>query len=145
MLSYHSGLRKTLRWYKKAGVHILEIMLTNSFYLYTKFSTNKEFTYLVKFRESIIKNLVGARKVKPYEKPFASFHYPLTIPESEKKKNPTRKCKQCNQNAIRRETRFIYGYCSDQPALCGYCSDQPALCGYCSDLYTRLPYATHRH
>ena len=34
MLSYHSGLRKTLRWYKKAGVHILEIFLTNAFYLY---------------------------------------------------------------------------------------------------------------
>ena len=25
MLSCHSSLRKTLRWYKKAGVHILEI------------------------------------------------------------------------------------------------------------------------
>ena len=33
MLSYHSGLRKTLRWYKKAGVHILEIFITNAFYL----------------------------------------------------------------------------------------------------------------
>ena len=27
MLSYHSSLRKTLRWYKKAGVHILECFL----------------------------------------------------------------------------------------------------------------------
>ena len=30
MMAYHSGLRKTVRWYKKVGVHILEILLTNS-------------------------------------------------------------------------------------------------------------------
>ena len=30
ILSYHSGPRKTLRWYKKAGVHIYEIFITNA-------------------------------------------------------------------------------------------------------------------
>ena len=34
MLSYHSGLRKTVRWYKKVGVHMVEMMLTNAFYLF---------------------------------------------------------------------------------------------------------------
>ena len=47
MLSYHSGLRKTLIWYKKAGVHILEMFLTNALYLYRKFSPNKEITHVV--------------------------------------------------------------------------------------------------
>ena len=55
MLSYHSGLRKNLRWYKKVGVHILEMMLTNSFYLYTKFSNNEKLCHLFEFRENIIK------------------------------------------------------------------------------------------
>ena len=36
MLSYHSGLRKTIRWYKKVGIHIMEIFIANAFYLYTK-------------------------------------------------------------------------------------------------------------
>lgn len=33
MLSYHSGLRKTIRWNKKVGVHILEIFMANAFYI----------------------------------------------------------------------------------------------------------------
>ena len=40
MLSYHSGLCKTVRWYKKVGVHMVEMMLTNAFYLYVKFAPN---------------------------------------------------------------------------------------------------------
>ena len=62
MLFYHSGLRKTLRWYKKAVVHILEIFFTNAFYLYRKFPSNKEIAHLVDFREVIIKKLIGNRK-----------------------------------------------------------------------------------
>ena len=63
ILSYHSGLRKTLRWYKKAGVHILKIFITNAFYLYRKFSSNNEISHLGEFRE-IIKNLIDERKKK---------------------------------------------------------------------------------
>ena len=40
MLSYHSGLRKTSRWYKKAGVNIFEISISIVFYLYQKFSSH---------------------------------------------------------------------------------------------------------
>ena len=59
MLSYHSRLRTNLRWYKKAGAHILEIFITNAFYLYRKFSSNNEISHLGEFREIIIKNLIG--------------------------------------------------------------------------------------
>ena len=39
MLSYHSGLRKTARWYKKVGIHFFEIFLANTFYLHMKNTT----------------------------------------------------------------------------------------------------------
>ena len=74
MLSYHSGLRKTLRWYKKAGVHSLEIFLTNAFYLYRKFSTNKGIAHLADFREVIIKKLIGDRKKEPTSISMPNFH-----------------------------------------------------------------------
>ena len=62
-------------------------MLTNSFYLYTKFSNNEEFRHLVEFRKNIIKNLIEERKVKlSARRPLANFHYLLTIPQSGKKK-----------------------------------------------------------
>ena len=65
ILSYHSGPRKTLRWYKKAGVHIYEIFITNAFYLYRKFSSHLQLCHLVEFCEVILKNLIWERKKKP--------------------------------------------------------------------------------
>ena len=50
--------------------------------------------------------------------PAADFHYLAPIPEGEKKKNPTRQCKQCWKNKSRKESRYISGYYEDQPALC---------------------------
>ena len=92
MLPYHSGLRKTLGWYKKAGIHILEIFLTNALYLYRKFSPNKEIAHLVDFREVIIKKRIGNRKKEPTSISKANFHYPAAIPESQKKNKPNRRC-----------------------------------------------------
>ena len=116
-LSYHSGLRKALRWYKKAGVHIHKIFITNAFYLYRKFSSNNEICHLGEFREIIIKNLIGERKKKQALTPVANFHYLITIPDGEKKKKPTRR-KQCWKQEIRKESSYPCGYCDDNPALC---------------------------
>ena len=110
MLSYHSGLRKTLRWYKKAGVHILEMFLTNAFYLYRKLSTNKDFSYFVDFKENVIKCLIGEKKEKTFIEPAADFQYLAPIPEREKKKNQTRRCKQCSKSKSRKDSRYVGGY-----------------------------------
>ena len=86
MLSYHFDLTKNLRWYKKAGVHILEMFLTNAFYLYQKFSTNRDFSHLVDFKENVIKCLIRERKKKNFMESAADFHYLAPISEVEKKK-----------------------------------------------------------
>ena len=44
VLPYHSKVRKTLMWYKKAVVHILEIFVTNAFYLYRNLIEEREKT-----------------------------------------------------------------------------------------------------
>ena len=118
MISYHSGLRKTLRSYKKAGVHILEIFLTNAFYLYRKFSPNKEIAHLIDFVEVIIKKVIGKRKKEPTSISMANFQYLAAIPENQQKKKPTRRCRHCATNKIRRELRYQCGHCAEQPALC---------------------------
>ena len=89
MLSYHFDLTKNLRWYKKAGVHILEMFLTNAFYLYQKFSTNRDFSHLVDFKENAIKCLIRERKKKNFMESAADFHYLASISEVEKKKSNT--------------------------------------------------------
>ena len=118
MLSYHLELRKTLRRYKKAGVHILEIFITNAFYLYRKFSSNNEISHLGEFREIIIKNLIGERKKKQALTPVANFHYLITISDGEKKKKPTRRCKQCWKQELKKESRYACGYRDGNPVLC---------------------------
>ena len=90
IMSYHSGLRKTVRWYKKAGVHFLEMFLTNAYYLYRKFSTDNEFKHQLDFKENVIKSLIGERKRKNHMEPTADFHYLEPISAGDKKKYPTR-------------------------------------------------------
>ena len=49
---------------------------------------------------------------------MANFHYLITIPDGEKKKKPTRRCKQCWKQEIRKESRYACGYCDNNPAMC---------------------------
>ena len=118
MLSYHSGLRKTIRWYKKVGVHIMEILLANAFYLYFKLTPSPKVKSMRKFNECVIRNLIGKPKPKKHMVPQASFHYLAPIPPTEKKKNPCRCCKHCSSNGKRKETRYLCVRCPEQPTLC---------------------------
>lgn len=118
MLSYHSGLRKTIRWYKKVGVHILEIFMANAFYLYKKATPSPKVKAMKGFKETIITSLVGQPKPSKHMQPQASFHYLAAIEPTEKKKHPARTCKHCSSNGKRRETRYICPRCPQQPALC---------------------------
>ena len=65
------------------------MFLTNAFYLYQKFTTNRYFSHFVDFKENVIKYLIGKRKKKTFMEPAADFHYLAPIPEGEKKKNAT--------------------------------------------------------
>ena len=97
MLSYHSGLWKTIRWYKKVGVHIMEI-LVNAFYLYFKLTPSPKVKSMREFKECVIQNLIGKPKPKKHMVPQASFHYLAPIPPTKKKKNPCRCSKHCSSN-----------------------------------------------
>ena len=55
MLSYNSALR----CYKKVGVHMFEIFLTNAFHVYKTYAPQREAMAINEFREIIVNNLVG--------------------------------------------------------------------------------------
>ena len=75
MLSYYQGLRKCIRWYKKIGVHFLDIFLHNSYYL-TKQQYPGSFKIpLLKYRTIAVKSLIGhynpvALELRKYENHF---------------------------------------------------------------------------
>jgi len=62
MISYYDSLRKTICWYKKVGLHVIDIMMHNSFTLKVMFGTDKGISML-KFREHVIKSLMGAHNL----------------------------------------------------------------------------------
>lgn len=117
MLLYHFGLRKTIRWYKKVGVHIMEILVANAFYLYFKLTPSPNLKSMRQFKECIITNLIGLPKPTRYMKPQASFHYLAPLPPTEKKKHPSRSCKHCSSKGKRKETWYVCLRCPEQPAL----------------------------
>ena len=84
MLSYHSALQKTIRWYKKVGIHIMEFFHSNAYYMYAKNTTNPIAKNIKDFRESILTNLIGPPPPNHHLKPQASFHHLYTIPPTEK-------------------------------------------------------------
>ena len=53
MLSYYSAMRKTLRWYKKIAVHIIEMAVHNAYILYCP-QPNAEKKTSLQFREEVL-------------------------------------------------------------------------------------------
>ena len=109
-MSYHSATRKTVRWYKKIGLHVIEMLLTNAHYLFTKYSGAGVKVGVADFKETLIKNLVGPLKKRTVKR--GRFHYLVKIPAMEKKKGPTRQCGVCNQKG--KESRYVCAFCVNE-------------------------------
>ena len=120
LLSYHSALKKTVRWNKKVGIHILEMLVHNAFLLYKKSGCFYGRSSVSEFKQEAVEWLVGEVATPRYLKPIANFHYLYPIPVTGKKKNPTKRCCLCSTPQKRKETRYICLYCDDQPAMCLY-------------------------
>ena len=118
MLSYYQGLRKTVRWYKKVGFHFIEMFVHNAHCLYNKYG-DKEMR-LYDFRLKLIKHMIGPVHEVDVPKPIENLHYlvPLQPKPDSKKKFPTKQCRRCRGNKLRRETRYFCAACPSQPALC---------------------------
>ncbi|XP_064601226.1 piggyBac transposable element-derived protein 4-like [Liolophura sinensis] len=122
MLSYYSGLRKTLRWYKKMGLHILEVCVINAHILHSD-NNPANAMKLLEFREAVTTHLLGdSLNVIPAAGPSptsqSSFHYLEHLPTTEKKERPTKRCRICSMQGLRRETLYVCAECPDKPALC---------------------------
>lgn len=65
MSSYYTVERKTLRWYKKIGVHCIHLLLINSYFLYNKCAKKIS---LYDFRLSVIESLLSINENVPDNK-----------------------------------------------------------------------------
>lgn len=116
MLAYYPIRRKTLRWYKKLGIHVIQTILLNAYYLYNMNSERKMSLY--DFRLQIIEKLLGPPPpLVPRQRNIA--HLPSFCPKDDHGKTKRRRCKYCwSENQQRKDSIFCCLQCPDIPGLC---------------------------
>ena len=117
MLSYYPALRKTIRWYKKLALILIEMYLFNVHKFYFQSNPPSKMR-LLEFREHVVISLIGNTAVFHDHYTEIKNHFPTSIPPTKKKKFPTKQCRVCTKSGIRRESRYICGACNLRPALC---------------------------
>lgn len=119
MLSYYSCEHKTLIWYKKLAIHIFQMMLLTSFYLYKEgHNSNKKNLY--DFRLSVIEQLLGPPPPESLPK-IRITHLPELCPkpEGENTRVKRRRCVVCwEQKKLRKDSIYYCPLCPNQPGLC---------------------------
>lgn len=95
MLSYYPCERKTVRWYKKIGIHFFQLFLLNAYYLYVE---NVKKCSLYDFRLSVITALV---------KNQTSINVPPILPNKKKHALSYKSTKkQKKNNILKKDVRF---------------------------------------
>ena len=110
MMSYYSFLRRSVKWWRKLFIHLVNMILMNAFVLQKKFATSP--LQHESFREYIVEMLLkeglatcslslpaqaSSRVVDPGR--LSERHFPSFIPKKQdaKRAKPTRPCFLCNQ------------------------------------------------
>lgn len=117
--SYNACERTELRWYKKLGLHFIQLMLLNSYYLHQKYSHDKLSFY--KFRLSVLEKLlhIDQANIIVKRERDVTRHIPTKISTTNKKGETSRKrCRVCSRHKIRKSTLYHCERCDSKPGLC---------------------------
>ena len=133
-LSYYSTPRKTIRWYKKVFLHLLDLAVMNAYIVHNHTVNQRLCLSLLSFRDEIIGELTGFQEALPptliqVERENQSallqfglveeFHTPENIPQPHSaSKAVFRKCRVCTKSKVRKETRVRCRDCPEKPPLC---------------------------
>lgn len=113
LAKYYTITRKTMKWWKKLALHIINISITNAYILYKKYTTGNKLSHY-DFRKELARDLIsryvsrmnrkGRRPTGAPENRLTQRHFPALIPaqENAKNKHPCRKCVVCNTNSGKR-------------------------------------------
>ena len=109
-------------WYKKVGLHVLDILMHNAYALNVKNGSDSDVT-LLKYQEFMIKSLMGLENQPKLKLATPDkILYLMALPPTEIKTNPTKPCLVCSRENKRKETRYFCEMCPRKPALCvGLC------------------------
>ena len=117
MMTYYSFLRKSMKWSRKLTIHLINMIIMNSYVLNKKFGT-KKLTH-EEYRDELVRYLIqtgmtrfniplptlSSRRISRreemhhHEQRLKERHFPVNIPcaEGRKRKKPSRLCFACNK------------------------------------------------
>lgn len=135
LMEYYNPVRKSHAWFKKLGFNIIQRLIINAFLRY-RAEKNAKARFFDFIKKAVLlltqipcegiqksRNTYGNR---PPAVP-AQLHYCVPIPSTPGKARPTKRCRICYRNGLRKDSRYH----------CSTCTDQPGLCKGCFDLYHR--------
>ncbi|KAF9816545.1 hypothetical protein SFRURICE_010704, partial [Spodoptera frugiperda] len=120
MLSYYCAEHKTLRWYKKVIIHVIQINIINAFLMFNLDRETKISLY--DFRLQIIEFLLPKKPSVERHSVPGRVHVPDHLPKTGGKKIRKR-CRQC-YNTTKKRAQVYFG-CPDCPDFPG---NAPLLC-----------------
>lgn len=127
LLSYYPCDRKTLFWYKKIFIHVLQMLLLNSHNLHNKYMRKMSFyDFRLKVISGLLPQLVDAPVESPAQKRLReNVHVIAKIEKEGLGRRGRKKCRECYKNKTQRLTHYYCKTCPDKPGLCiGKCFDE---------------------
>lgn len=120
MLSYYCCEHKTLRWYKKVIIHIIQICLVNGFLLFNARNDGNKTTFY-KFRKDIIEQLLPMPNRSRLSRPPSEgkIHLPANLPKRADGNTLRKRCRVCYLKTKKRVS-VLFG-CPDCPGFPGLC------------------------
>ena len=113
LLHYYPFMRKTLKWYKKLGLHLIDVAILNAQILWNKKHDTK--VTLLKFRLQLVDRLLeevgpdpnvhamgGRQQIYPRPARLTGRHFPQFIASSGKREVAWSQCRVCNVQLGRR-------------------------------------------
>ncbi|XP_063539592.1 piggyBac transposable element-derived protein 4-like [Cydia strobilella] len=124
MMSYYNCQHKTTNWYKKLGIHILQMLLVNSHNLYNRYGEKS--IPLAEYRTVIIRHLLRKDEVSDTsERNFTEMHTLIKIVTTPLQKRGRKRCVICYKNNKRTTVQTTCSKCPKQPGLCmGKCFEE---------------------
>jgi len=116
MISYYPFTRKTIRWYKKLGIHIIQMLLLNSYNLYNQYNIGSTLS-LYDFRIIVLSKLLPKPEA-PSKSLSIENHLPSTHGMGENGRNLRKRCQLCYKNGIRKDSTYFCDACPKKPSLC---------------------------
>lgn len=119
LTAYYPCERKTLRWYKKLGIHIIHMMLLNSYFIYNKYSGRKLSLY--DYRLKILESLLNVTVTKVPRVRETEHTISKIISRNELGRTHRKRCRVCSQRNIRKLSLYHCQSCPGEPGLCVEC------------------------